>query len=44
MIEGFTKVSRNDREELEVKIRGILTNVQIYIGCSQKTQFSRMHK
>jgi hypothetical protein len=43
MIEGFSKVERNNREALEVKIRGLLRNVEIYISCTHRNDFTKMH-
>ena len=44
MIEGFSKVSRNNRDALEVKIRGLLMNVEIYLTCTYRADFSKLHK
>lgn len=44
MMEGFSKVERNNRDALEVKIRGLLKNVEIYITCTNKNDFSKLHK
>lgn len=44
MIEGFSKATRNNRDALEVKIRGLLKNVEIYLTCTHRADFSKLHK
>lgn len=36
MIEGFSRVDRLGRDGLEVKIRGLLKNVDIFLTCAHR--------
>jgi hypothetical protein len=44
MIESFTKMDKGGRDALEIKIRGLLKGVQIFVSCTHRSDFSKMHK
>lgn len=44
MLERFVKTDYNNKEALELHIRGILKDVELYISCANRGDFSKMHK
>lgn len=44
MIQSYIKTSFRNREAIELKIRGLLKDVEIYIACQNKNEFTKMHQ